>query len=201
MPDTWAGGAGHGVAGGAAICARSHGGTYIHRVDPNLRTCGRKGHATYRPDEADLAARLQAETPIGTAWRCLRCGDFVVGDPAGSGPAADAPVLLRGKALRDATVLRLLAVERILRALLLIGVGYVVLRFRHSEGNFQALFNKALPAAKPLANVFHFDLDHSPTIAKLRHLLHTSPHTLLLVAWPSSATRRSTSSRPPACGS
>jgi uncharacterized membrane protein (DUF2068 family) len=151
-------------------------------VDPNLRTCGRKGHATYRPDEAGLAERLHAETAIGTSWRCLRCGDFVVGEPAGSGPAADAPVLLRGKALRDATVLKLLAVERILRAILLIGVGYVVLRFRHSEGNFQALFNKAIPAAEPLARVLHFDLDHSPTIAKLRHLLHTSPHTLLLVA-------------------
>ena len=151
-------------------------------MDPNLRTCGRKGHATYRPDEADLANRLRAETPIGEAWRCLRCGDFVAGEPAGSGPADEAPVLLRGKALRDATVLRLLAVERILRAILLIGVGYVVLRFRHSEANFQAEFNRAIPAARPLANVLHFDLDHSPTIAKLRHLLHTSPHTLLLVA-------------------
>jgi len=151
-------------------------------VDPNLRTCGRKGHATYRPDEPDLAARLHTETAVGTAWRCLRCGDFVVGEPAGTGKAADAPVLLRGKALRDATVLKLLAIERILRALLLIGVGYVILRFRHSEANFQALFNKALPAARPLARVFHFDLDHSPTIEKLRHLLQTSPHTLLLVA-------------------
>jgi uncharacterized membrane protein (DUF2068 family) len=151
-------------------------------VDPNLRTCGRKGHATYRPDEPDLAARLRAQTAIGEAWRCLRCGDFVVGEPAGSGAAADAPVLLRGKALRDATVLKLLAAERILRAILLIGVGYVILRFRHSETNFQDLFNKALPAARPLARVLHFDLDHSPTINKLRHLLMTSPRTLLLVA-------------------
>ena len=91
-------------------------------------------------------------------------------------------MLLRGKALRDATVLRLLAVERILRALLLIGIGYAILRFRHSEANFQALFNKALPAAQPLARVLHFDLDHSPTIAKLRHLLHTSPPRCSLVA-------------------
>ncbi len=152
-------------------------------MDPNLRTCGRKGHATYRPDEPELAARLHVETPAGTAWRCLRCGDFVPGESAGSGPADAAPVILRGRALRDATVLRLLAVERILRAVLLIGIGYVVLRFRHSEGNFQALFNRALPAAKPLARVFHFDLDHSPTIDRLRHLLTTKPSTLLLVAF------------------
>jgi uncharacterized membrane protein (DUF2068 family) len=152
-------------------------------VDPNLRTCGRKGHATYRPDEPELAARLTAETAQGPAWRCLRCGDFVPGDPVGSGPADDAPVLLRGKALRDATILRVLAVERILRAFLLVGIGYVILRFRHGEANFQHLFDKALPAAQPLANVFHFDLNHSPTIEKLRHLIMTKPSTLLLVAF------------------
>jgi uncharacterized membrane protein (DUF2068 family) len=58
----------------------------------------------------------------------------------------------------------------------------VILRFRHSEADFQRLFNQAIPAAKPLANVFHFDLDSSPTIAKLRHLIHTSPSTLSWVA-------------------
>ena len=126
-------------------------------------------------------AKLEATTPLGEAWRCLRCGDFVVGEPVGSGPAANAPLLLRGKALRDATVLRLLAVERILRAVLMIGIGYVVLRFRRSEGNFQALFDKALPAARPLARVLHFDLDHSPTISKLRHLLQTSPRTPIVI--------------------
>ncbi len=151
-------------------------------MDPNLRACGRKGHATYRPDELELAARLSATTPQGEAWRCLRCGDFVIGAPARSGPADHAPVLLRGRALRDAFILRLLAVERLLRALLLCGIGYVILRFRHDQGSFQRTFNEALPAAKPLANVFHFDLDHSPTIAKLRHLLETRPSTLTLIA-------------------
>ena len=92
-------------------------------------------------------------------------------------------MLLRGKALRDATVLKLLAVERILRAILLIGVGYVILRFRHSEANFQALFNKALPAARPLARVSCTSTSTtarpSPSCATCSH---TSPHTLLLVA-------------------
>jgi uncharacterized membrane protein (DUF2068 family) len=152
-------------------------------VDPNLRTCGRKGHATYQPDEPELANRLMVDTPAGQAWRCLRCGDFVPGEPASGGPADDAPILLRGKALRDSFILKLLAVERILRALLLVGIGYVILRFRHSEADFQRLFNQALPAAKPLANVFHFDLDHSPTIEKLRHLIMTKPSTLRWVAF------------------
>ncbi|MCK9894937.1 DUF2127 domain-containing protein [Frankia sp. AgB32] len=152
------------------------------RVDWELRACSRKGHVTYRPDEADLAARLTAATPAGPSWRCLRCGDFVPGEPARSGPARDAPTLLRGRALRDATVLRLLALERLVRALLMVLVAYAILRFRRSEDQVQRLFDRAVPAARPLADVLHLDLDHSPTIEHLRHLVHTRPQTLLLVA-------------------
>src|ERR1700712_5718735 len=59
-----------------------------------LRTCGRRGHVTYQPQESDLADRLQAATAVGQAWRCLRCGDFVVGAPQGGGPADRAPLIL-----------------------------------------------------------------------------------------------------------
>jgi uncharacterized membrane protein (DUF2068 family) len=151
-------------------------------VNWELRACARKGHATYRPDELVLAERLTAPTAAGISWRCLRCGDFVVGEPALSGPAQDAPQLLRGRALRDATVLRFLALERVIRALLMIIVAYAILRFRTSEGQIQQLFDRAVPAARPLADVLHLDLDHSPTIEHLHNLLHTEPKTLLLVA-------------------
>ncbi len=152
------------------------------RVDWELRACARKGHVTFRPDEPELAARLTARTAVGVSWRCLRCGDFVVGEPVLGGPAQDAPVLLRGRALRDATVLRLLAAERLVRALLMVLVGYAILRFRRSEEAVQRLFDRAVPAARPLADVLHLDLNHSPTIEHLRHLLYTRPKTLLLVA-------------------
>ncbi|CAJ64582.1 Conserved hypothetical protein [Frankia alni ACN14a] len=152
------------------------------RVDWELRACARKGHATYRPDEPELAERLTARTAVGVSWRCLRCGNFVVGEPALGGPAQDAPVLLRGRALRDATVLRLLAVERLVRALLMVLIGYAILRFRRSEDAVQRLFDRAVPAARPLADVLHLDLDHSPTVEHLHHLLYTRPRTLLLVA-------------------
>lgn len=154
----------------------------IPSVDWNLRGCARHGHATYRPDETELADRLSAVTSAGQSWRCLRCGSFVPGEPHGSGPADEAPIVLRGKALREATILRLLAVERIVRALLLIGVGYAILRFRRSEAGLQGIFDRALPAARPLADVLHIDLNHSPSLTKLQHLLHTKPSTLLLVA-------------------
>ncbi|WP_049807007.1 DUF2127 domain-containing protein [Pseudofrankia inefficax] len=148
----------------------------------NLRTCARKGHVTYRPDETELATRLRVETAAGVAWRCLRCGDFTIGEPLGGGPADEAPVLLRGRALRDAMVLRLLALERLVRAVLLVLIGYAILQFRHSQAQAEDLFDRALPAAKPLADVLHLDLDSSPTVTHLRHLIYTQPKTLLLVA-------------------
>jgi len=147
-------------------------------VDWSLRSCSRKGHVTYAPTEADLAARLQVQTPAGVAWRCLRCGDFVVGTPASSGSASDAPVVLRGRALRDAFVLRLLAAERLLRGLVIGLAAYAVLRYAHSENALRMLFEKDLPAAKPLANVFGYDLDKSSVVREIRKLLLVKPSTL-----------------------
>ena len=71
-------------------------------MDWDLRTCARKGHVTYAPDEEQLRAKLTATTPLGEAWRCLRCGSYVLGEPHGHGPADEAPTLLRGRALRSA---------------------------------------------------------------------------------------------------
>jgi len=151
-------------------------------VDWSLRTCGRRGHITYAPTEPPLRVRLHAETPVGEAWRCLRCGDFVVGDPVGDGPAGDAPLVLRGRALRDAFVLRLLAVERMLRGVV-IGLGsYAVLRYSHSENSLRTLFEKDLPAAKPLAKAFGYNLDNSSIVREIRKLLLVKPSTLHVVA-------------------
>src|SRR4051794_41896467 len=95
-------------------------------MDWSLRGCSRQGHRTYAPDEPELSDRLRDETALGEAWRCLRCGDFVLGPPNGRGPADHAPLVLRGRALRDAFVLRLLAVERLGRGALLIALAYGV---------------------------------------------------------------------------
>lgn len=72
-----------------------------------LITCGLGGHVTYAPDDAALAARLRASTGLGEVWRCLRCGDFALGGPQGRGAPEDAPLIMRGKALRQLTDERL----------------------------------------------------------------------------------------------
>jgi hypothetical protein len=70
-------------------------------VDWSLLKCARKGHVTYAPDEPALRDRLHVATPAGEAWRCLRCGTYVHGEPHGRGPADHAPLVMRGRELRD----------------------------------------------------------------------------------------------------
>jgi uncharacterized membrane protein (DUF2068 family) len=150
-------------------------------MDWSLRVCGRKGHITYAPDEAELQERLHVDTPAGEAWRCLRCADFVVGPPKGRGPADEAPIVLRDRALRDATVLRLLALERGIRALVLFALAYGVLRFRGSQSNLRATFERALPAAKPLQNALHVNLTDSAFVERIQKVLSSKQHTLTLL--------------------
>jgi uncharacterized membrane protein (DUF2068 family) len=150
-------------------------------MDWSLRACGRKGHVTYAPDEPDLRERLHAATPVGEAWRCLRCADFVVGQPHGSGPADDAPIVLRGRALRDAVILRLLAVERLVRALVLFGLAYAVVRFRKEQADLKAAFDRALPAAKPLQDALHVNLTDSAIVHRVQDVLASRQHTLTLL--------------------
>ena len=151
-------------------------------MDWSLRGCSRAGHVTYAPDEDDLRERLRADTAVGEAWRCLRCATFVVGPPHGRGPADEAPLVLRGKALKDATILRLLAAERFGRGLLLLALAYGVVYFESAKTSIKETFDRALPAAKPLAKVFDYDLDTSPTVDRIRDLLTSKQHTLTLVA-------------------
>src|SRR3954469_3510421 len=143
-------------------------------MDWSLRGCSRQGHATYAPDENELRDRLCTETALGVAWRCLRCGTYVLGEPHGHGPADDAPIVLRGKALREAFILRILAVERWIRALVLALLAAAVIEFESTQTSLQAWFERELPRFKPLAQQFNYNLDKSPTIEHLRSLLHSS---------------------------
>jgi uncharacterized membrane protein (DUF2068 family) len=151
-------------------------------VDWNLRTCGRKGHVTYAPTEPGLRAKLHAETPVGRAWRCLRCGTFVVGDPHGEGPAAGAPLVLRGRALRDAVILRLLAVERFTKGTLVLLAAWGVFRFRSRQDAVQRAFNEDLPLIRPIAEKIHYNLDSSSIVHTLRTVIEANSKALFWIA-------------------
>jgi uncharacterized membrane protein (DUF2068 family) len=151
-------------------------------VDWNLRVCGWRGHVTYVPDEESLRDRLHAETPVGTAWRCLRCGDFALGEPKGGGPAEGAPVVARGKALQDAIVLRVLAVERFVRAVLILFGAYLLYRFRASQNAAQRAFTENLPLIRPIADKLGYNLDDSAIVHTIRNVIEARSSTLLWVA-------------------
>jgi uncharacterized membrane protein (DUF2068 family) len=147
-----------------------------------LRACGRRGHVTYRPTDGALAGQLRTETALGEAWRCLRCGDWVLGPPAGHGPADEAPTPPRGRALRQLTILRVLAVERVVRAAVLVAAGYGVFRFSSAQTALRDSFGRLLPALRPLTNQLGVDLDNSTWLRDAERVLNAGHSTLRLVA-------------------
>jgi uncharacterized membrane protein (DUF2068 family) len=151
-------------------------------MDWNLRTCARRGHVTYAPDEPQYRAKLEADTPLGDAWRCLRCGSYVLGDPLGTGSADDAPVLLRGKALRSAFVLRALAIERWVRGIVLALLGVAVFRLKSTQVSLQDLFERDLKALDPFFHQIHFQVSDSTTVTSIEKILHAKATTLNLIA-------------------
>jgi uncharacterized membrane protein (DUF2068 family) len=150
-------------------------------MDWNLRSCARKGHVTYAPDEERYRERLSAQTALGPGWRCLRCGDFVLGEPHDSGPAASAPVLLRGKELRSAVILRALAVERWFRGVILILLGIGVHRLKTTQVSVKQLFDSDLRSLRPFFAQIHFNVSDSGTVRAIEKLLNAKQSTLNIV--------------------
>ena len=166
-------------------------------VDWSLFGCARKGHVTYAPDEPELRDRLMAPTAGGTAWRCLRCGTFVTHGQHGkghheqvqhgkvqhgSGPAAAAPLLRRGRELRDELILRVFAVERFIRFVVFAAAAYGVWRFKYDRGHIQQAFNHDLPAIRELYQDLGFNFDHSKLIGLIQHSFTLDARTLTYLA-------------------
>jgi uncharacterized membrane protein (DUF2068 family) len=152
-------------------------------MDWNLRTCSRKGHITYAASEPEFRAKLEAETPLGEAWRCLRCGTYVLGAAHGEGPADDAPVLLRGKALRAAFILRALAIERWVRGLVLLLLAAAVFRLKSTQASIKDLVDRDLTALKPFFNQIHFNVSDSATVHAIEKVVNAKQSTLDLIAY------------------
>src|SRR6266536_2238239 len=68
---------------------------------------------------------------------------------------------LRGRVLRDLFILRILAVERAIRGVLILLLVYGVVRFRDRQSDLRTAFNEDLPLLRPLADKLHFNRDES----------------------------------------
>jgi len=122
-----------------------------------------------------------APTAGGTAWRCLRCGAFVTGGQHGSGPATAAPLVRRGKELRSELILRVFAVERFLRFLIIGVAAYGVWGFKYDQAGIQRAYNNALPAIRALYRDLGFDVSHSKLLMLVHHALTISPRWLTIL--------------------
>jgi uncharacterized membrane protein (DUF2068 family) len=142
-----------------------------------LITCGLSGHVTYAPDDEDLAKRLSGSTGLGPVTRCLRCGDFALGEPHGRGPAEEAPMIMRGKALRQSIILRVLGVERFFRGVVIALVAYAVWKFRGARGAIQATLDRDLPIFRAAG----FKVDQMTIVHELEKALAAKPSTLALL--------------------
>jgi uncharacterized membrane protein (DUF2068 family) len=151
-------------------------------VDWSLLACGRSGHVTYAPTEVGVRQRLSARTETGEAWRCLRCGTFVTGEPQLSGPAARAPAVRRGKEVRSALILRVFAIERFLRFLGAGALAFVVWRFEYSRDSIEDAFQRDLPALRTLFHQVGYNIDNSKLSGLIHKALTLSPTTIKLLA-------------------
>ena len=151
-------------------------------MDWSLFGCARQGHVTYAPDEPELRNRLMAPTAGGIAWKCLRCGAFVTGGEHGSGPAAAAPLVRRGRELRSELILRVFAVERFLRFLVIGAAAYGVWSFKYDQACIQRAYDSALPAIRALYQDLGLDVSHSKLLVLVNHALTISPRWITILA-------------------
>jgi uncharacterized membrane protein (DUF2068 family) len=152
-------------------------------VDWSLHGCARAGHITYAPAEPELREQLSAQTAWGETWQCLRCAAFVVGLPQATGPAAQAPMVRRGVEIRSTLILRIFAVERVLRALVFGAAAYVVWRFKNAQVSIEHAFQRELPLVRTLFHQLGYNVDHSKLVGLIQHALTLSPRIIsLLVA-------------------
>jgi uncharacterized membrane protein (DUF2068 family) len=151
-------------------------------MDWSLLGCGAGGHVTFAPDEPALRERLSVRTREGAAWRCLRCGAFVIGEPATSGPVSAVPRVRRGKELRSALILRLFAVDRFLRAIIFGVLAVAVWRFKSSRLSIEHAYDHELPAVRALLRELGFNVNHSRLLGLIQHAFKLDSRTLTWLA-------------------
>jgi uncharacterized membrane protein (DUF2068 family) len=121
-------------------------------------------------------------SPWGIAWRCLRCGDYVLGDPNGAGPADAAPIVLRGAALRDAFILRLLSIDKGVRGIVILAAALAIWRFNGQRAWLAETFQTYLPLFAPVAKQLGIRIEDVTLVHWIEKALAARTSTILVVA-------------------
>ncbi len=125
------------------------------RIDWELISCGFRGHALIGLDAAEVRAEdhLVVREYGGLRWqRCLRCDSWVT-LPLPPNPTRPHPpereeieIPLRGKALRDRVVLRLIALDRVFHFVILVLLGVAAIAFAGNEHSLRDAYYRVLTA-------------------------------------------------------
>ncbi len=153
-----------------------------------LRRCGRVGH---------VLAFVEGPGPDGfwvdgpVLCRCLRCDTWadpdgapgqVVGSPADLAGWGQVPVVARGSHGRKMGLLKLVAAERGLRALMLVAAAVALAAAASSRDALVAKVSAVLASAQPLAAQLGWDMEHSHTVELLRTATSSSVSAYALAA-------------------
>lgn len=123
------------------------------KIDWELLACGTGGHTLVAADAEQLRPQdsLIAVDRGPLRWnRCLRCDSWLAlarpADPGSEHPPdrEQIEIPLRGKALRDKIVLRIIAVDRAVHFLILGLIGIGALLFAANEGSLRRAFYRVL---------------------------------------------------------
>jgi uncharacterized membrane protein (DUF2068 family) len=146
-----------------------------------LLVCGVRGHELIGTD----AVRLRPEDEViareehGLRWyRCVRCDSWIP-LPLPANPTRDAPpardeieLPLRGKALRDKVVLRIIAIDRAIHFVVLVALAVAVFLFAAHEVRVRDLFYRIVNAVQGSST--------GPAHASGHGFLHTLEHLFTL---------------------
>jgi uncharacterized membrane protein (DUF2068 family) len=146
-----------------------------------LLVCGVRGHELIGTDAAKLRPEdaVVAREEGGVRWyRCVRCDSWVALLPPAS-PTRDLPpprdeidLPLRGKALRDRIVLRVIAIDRAIHFFVLAGLSVAVFLFAAHRVRVRDLFYRVVNAVQGSTS--------SPAHASGHGFLHSIEHVFTL---------------------
>ncbi len=138
-----------------------------------LRICSRVGHALYLPSDDESIRAILA--PYPNTVKCLRCADLVEKSDVNPQPISTIPIVLRGTHGRRASLLRILAAERFIRAILLISLSGLTLKLSVNSNPVIAYIGKLSDASKPLVTQLGFSETASKFLKDLQSILHRTP--------------------------
>jgi uncharacterized membrane protein (DUF2068 family) len=162
----------------------------VPRLHYELLVCGARGHLLLGTDVRELRPEdgIVAREEAGLRWhRCLRCDSWLpLAPPATAArghipPREEIRLPLRGKALRDKIVLRVIAVDRGLHTVILAALAVAVFLIASHEQQLREDFYRVLADIQGGVAGGPLQTSHKGLVGKLDELFSLDQGTLRLV--------------------